>query len=175
MFCRSLIVLLSCFFWTLYCLFFFDTRRLMVSLVSSIHGGLRYLWYLRYTAAYGISGIFDTRRLTVSLVSSIHGGLRYLWYLTVSLVSSIHGGLRYLWYLWYTAAYGISGIFDTRRLTVSLVSSINGGLRYLWYLRYTAAYGISGILRYRWYLQNCRKGNVTQLNAFYCYSAIALN
>ena len=34
-FCRSLFVLLSFFFWPLYCLFFFDIRNVITSLVSS--------------------------------------------------------------------------------------------------------------------------------------------
>ena len=34
-FCRSLFVFLSLFFWPLYCLFFFDLRILITSLVSS--------------------------------------------------------------------------------------------------------------------------------------------
>ena len=55
MFCRSLFVLLSFFFWPLCCLFFFDIRILITSLVScghcvvcssSIYGFWLPLWYL---------------------------------------------------------------------------------------------------------------------------------
>jgi hypothetical protein len=37
MFCRSLFVLLSFFFWPLCCLFFFDIRIMITSLVSCVH------------------------------------------------------------------------------------------------------------------------------------------
>jgi hypothetical protein len=43
MFCRSLFVLLSFFFWPLCCLFFFDIRILITPLVSSSSS-----WYLRF-------------------------------------------------------------------------------------------------------------------------------
>ena len=103
MFCRSLLLHLSCL-WLLYSLYFFDLRLLITSLVccghcavcpSSIHDFWLPLWYLRYTASdYPL------------LVSSIYGfwlppfGVFYLRLLITS-----------LWCLLFTASDYSFGIF----------------------------------------------------------------
>ena len=99
MFCKSLFILLSFFFWSLCCRAFFDSRLLITSLVScgqcvvwpsSIHGFWLPLWYLvaivlsgllRFTTSDYPFGIlwplcclffFDSRLLITPLVSCGH-------------------------------------------------------------------------------------------------------
>ena len=66
MFCRSLFVLLYCFFWPLCCMFFFDIRILIAPLVSS--NSSRPPLYSNYSIIYDMGNItIDTRKVNVEL------------------------------------------------------------------------------------------------------------
>jgi hypothetical protein len=138
-FCRSLFVLLSLFFWSLYCLFFFDLRSLNTPLVSS------------YSVSFSLCVCFVDHCLFFCPFSFGH---------CVVCSSSIYGVWIPLWYLHIVSVLVLCVCFVDRCLSfcpfsfghcVVCSSSIYGFWLPLWYFQ-TVLYKTKPNTNYCWIL-----------------------